>query len=214
MIKSDVFITDELQEALRKAFKRLQLDQEDEPDWHPGNRDMVHPSMYPLIYGQTRAFNDEVVGVTGAISQWAGKGDIVPKQGESAADRAERAGWPGWTRRHRPLIPSSYWSHVYQWLPSNIGFHADGSVRFKSYINNLHPEKYPEIYSTVEKLIDKALVTWDNCLIETMGRTTCGPGRQKSRFSTPKNAKYVLFTPYPAYKASNYQRRDRCWKHH
>lgn len=211
MIKSDIFISDELQEAWRKAFKRLQQDQGDESDWHPGSRDMVDPSMYPLVYGQTKVFRDEVVGVTGAISQWAGKGDRVPKQRESAADRYERDGWPDWTRRLRPRIPRSYWSDTYQCLPSNIGFRADGSVIFKSYINNLHPEKYPEIYSTVEKLVDKALVTWDNCLIETEGSATCGPGRRKSRFSTPKNAQYVLFPPCPTYTASDYQRLDRWW---
>lgn len=189
VIKSDVFISDELQEALRKAFKRLQQDRRDEPDWHLGSRDMVHPSMYPLVYGQTRVFKDEVVGVTGAISQWAGKGDTVPKQEAPAADRSESPDfWPGWTRRHRPPIPRSYWSDVYQWLPSNIGFRADGSVIIKSYINNLHPEKYPEIYSIVEKMVDKALVTWHNCLIETRSTVTYGPGRRKSRFSTPKNA--------------------------
>lgn len=188
MIKSDVFIGDELQEALGKAFERLQRDQREQPDCQAGSRDVVDPSMYPLIYGQTRALRDEVVGVTGAISQWAGKGDIVPKKSESAADRYEKAGWPGWTRRLRPPIPRSYWSDVYQWLPSNIDFRPDGSVRFNSYINNLHPEKYPDIYSTLEKLVDKALVTWDNCLIETRGISACGPGRRRSRFSTPKNA--------------------------
>lgn len=211
MIKSDVLISDELQDALRKAFKRLQQDQGGEPDWHPGSREMVqnvvHPSMYPLIYGQSRALRDEVVGVTGAISQWAGKGDTVPKARQTRTlSPIERA------RRNRWLIPSEYWSDAYQWLPSNVGFGADGSVRFESYINNLHPEKYPEVYSTVEKLIDKALVAWDSCLVETKSRFTCGPGRRNSRFSTPENAQYVLLPPGPSHKASGYQRRDRCLK--
>lgn len=105
----------------------------------------------------------------------------------------------------RPEIPESYWSDTYQWLPSNIGFRADGSARLKSYINNLHPNKYPEIYSTVEKLVDKALVAWDNCLVETKSARTCGPGRRQSRFSSPRNAQYVLCPPCLVYKPQCYQ---------
>ncbi|KAJ0121097.1 hypothetical protein J7T55_008258 [Diaporthe amygdali] len=185
VIKSDVFISDELQEALRQAFKTLQEDQADEPDWHPGSRDMVqdlvHPSMYPLIYGRSRALNDEVVGVTEAISHWAGKGEIVPKDTTPVPERARRT-------YNESEIPDSYWSSAYQWLPSNVGFREDGSVKFMSYINNLHPEKYPEIYNTVERLIDRALPAWDHCLLETRSFRTCGPGRRGSRFSIPENA--------------------------
>ena len=57
-----------------------------------------------------------------------------------------------------------YWSRNYQWLPANLAFQDDGTVRFTSYINNLHPNKHPEIYRLVEKLIDKAIPAWDAVL--------------------------------------------------
>ncbi|KAM0239600.1 hypothetical protein ACHAP5_008171 [Fusarium lateritium] len=59
-----------------------------------------------------------------------------------------------------------YWSCKYQWLPANVCFRKDGSARFTSYVNNLHPAKYPDIYRTLEHIIDKAIPAWDQCLRE------------------------------------------------
>lgn len=56
---------------------------------------------------------------------------------------------------------------AYQWLPANLAFQEDGTVRFTSYINNLHPRKHPEIYALVEKLVDKAIPAWDRVLSGT-----------------------------------------------
>ncbi|KAL1872039.1 hypothetical protein Daus18300_004408 [Diaporthe australafricana] len=185
IIKSDVLVDSELQEALKQAFKTLKDDQADQPDWHPRSNDMVqdlvHPSMYPLIYGQSRVLDDEVVGLAGAISQWAGKGEIIPKESTPAPKEHGLFG-------PRSEFPDFYWSTTYQWLPANVAFRADGGVKFTSYINNLHPNKYPEIYSTVEDLIKKALPAWEHCLIETKAHRKCGPGRIGSRFPVPHNA--------------------------
>lgn len=53
--KSDTVVTPELQNELRAAFDQLQADQGSDVDWHPHSdekvQDLVHPSMYPLIYG-------------------------------------------------------------------------------------------------------------------------------------------------------------------
>ena len=88
-------------------------------------------------------------------------------------------------------VPRHYWSTNYQWLPANLAFQEDGTVKFTSYINNLHPNKYPQIYRTVEKLIDKAIPTWDQCLSEYTNSDDSDKataGRHNSRFSLPKNA--------------------------
>jgi hypothetical protein len=37
-------------------------------------QDLVRPSMYLLVYGQSRVFKEEVVGVEDAITKWAEKG--------------------------------------------------------------------------------------------------------------------------------------------
>ncbi|KLO91927.1 Uncharacterized protein LW93_14823 [Fusarium fujikuroi] len=86
-------------------------------------------------------------------------------------------------------ISSEYWSDKYQWLPANIGFRKDGSAEFTSYVNNLHPTKFPDIYKNIERLVDKAIPAWDHCLRE-VSRFTDGTfaGRNKSRFEWIKEA--------------------------
>lgn len=165
-----------LQAELQKAFNKLKLDQRSNPSWHPKSNeqvlDLVHPSMYPLVYGQTRVLQDEVVGTSDAIDKWAGKGEPSAKD-TSDSSRNEPGSPP----------PASYWSETYQWLPANVKFMEDGTVKFTSYINNLHPQKYPQIYRTIEKLIEAALPTWDQCLsLRLKGGRKSGAGRTEPRF--------------------------------
>lgn len=108
--------------------------------------------MYPLVYGVTKVVQDEVVGVDDAITKWSGKGEII-----TAEVKEEVA--PQSSNSHGKA--QNAWSCRFQWLPSNLDFNDDGSVKFKSYINGLHPEKYPQIYRTLEKLVDKAIPAWD-----------------------------------------------------
>ncbi len=164
--------------ALRKGFDRLKKDQAGSPDWHPGTDEkvlnLVHPSMYPLVFKSTRVFQDEVVGVADAVDKWAGKGTIIPNQTKSES---------------RSDVPLEYWSDDYQWLPSNMALQDDGSVKFTSYINNLHPTKYPEIYVAIEKLVEKALPMWDQCLGSVLDRVQGErTGRYTSRLSLPLDA--------------------------
>jgi hypothetical protein len=177
--KSDTLVTGQLHEALRSAFDELKADQQASPDWHPNSGDMVqdlvHPSMYPLVYGRTRAFKEECVGVKNAISHWAGKGTIIPQEnGEYDEDG----------RTYSEVSPH-YWSIIYQWLPANVIFQDNGSIKFTSYINNLHPGKYPHIYQTIERLVEIALPMWDQCLAMARTDHRPGAGRKEPRFDAP-----------------------------
>ncbi|EHK50299.1 conserved hypothetical protein [Trichoderma atroviride IMI 206040] len=174
--KSDVLVSVSLQAELQKAFNKLKLDQSSRPNWHPKPNDqlldLVHPSMYPLVYGRTRVLQDEVVGTTDAINKWAGKGEAIAKDTRNPS-----------LEEHRYLPPVPYWSNTYQWLPANVKFMEDGTVKFTSYINNLHPQKYPQIYRTIEKLVEAALPAWDQCLLLPLkGGTKSGAGRTEPRF--------------------------------
>jgi hypothetical protein len=188
VVKSDKLVSPELLDELSKGFDKLKANQGPSPDWHPNSTDMVqdliHPSMYPLVYGRSRVLNEEVVGVDDAISKWAGKGEVI-------AEADNQPGHPDYYTYGvgGGAVPPNFWSDTYQWLPSNVAFQNDGSVKFTSYINNLHPQKYPDIYRTIEKLVERALPAWDQCLALAVnyGEKT-GAGRMKSRFSKPEDA--------------------------
>ena len=147
-------------------------------------QDLVHPSMYPLVYGRSRGFQEECVGVANAIEQWSGKGDVIPQEDEQRRpeDRFRYGVGSG-------EVPPEYWSPTYQWLPANIAFQDDGSVRFTSYINNLHPTCYPDIYRTIEKLVETSLPVWDQCLALATGYNEKeGAGRTETRIPPPDDA--------------------------
>ncbi|KAL0936091.1 uncharacterized protein CTRU02_208306 [Colletotrichum truncatum] len=188
VVKSDSVVDESLQQELRAAFTKLLDAQKDCPDFHPGTdgkvRNLVHPSLYPLVYGKTRVFQEEVVGVEDAIDTWAGKGEPIPEPEKVDA----RAGM------HRTIggsmPPANLWSENYQWLPSVVKIQDDGSVKFTSYINNLHPIKHRAVYQSIERLIEKALPAWDLCIISQaqsrmidMPDTTAG--RTEPRFPLP-----------------------------
>ncbi|KAK0703911.1 hypothetical protein B0T26DRAFT_657139 [Lasiosphaeria miniovina] len=157
IIKSDTVVSADVHSALRAAFGKLRAAQAADPDWHPWTNevvlDLVHPSLYPFVYGQTKFIPDEAVGVVDAVDKWANKGEPVSK---TPPVDSSLAGWRG--------IPDSFWSDTYQWLPANLAFNPDGTVRFTSYINNLHPKRHAEIYRVIEKLVDIAVPAWECAL--------------------------------------------------
>lgn len=186
VVKSDSLVSESLHKSLLGAFATIRADQIDCPDWHPNSgdkvQDLVHPSMFPLVYGRTRVFSDEVVGVEDAIAKWSGRGDVILGESEWVKPAAKRHSYGVWDVG----VPPDFWSVRYQWLPSNVAFQDDGSVRFTSYINNLHPSKNRDVYRTIEKLIQTSLPMWDQCLKISSGyRSVSGPGRSKGRVKLP-----------------------------
>ncbi|KAH8898840.1 hypothetical protein GQ53DRAFT_791060 [Thozetella sp. PMI_491] len=169
IVKSDTAVPPPLHEALRAAFERLAADQGQDIDWHPNSndmvRDLVHPSMYPLVFGQSQFLPDESVGVLDAVKTWAGLGEAIPAQGPGDTGDL-RIGFNGNYAIGGSTIPPEYWSSNYQWIPANMAFQEDGTAKFTSYINNLHPNKYPEVYKAIEQLVDIAVPAWGHCLIE------------------------------------------------
>lgn len=198
-IKSDSVVTDELREDLRAAFNKLVAEQGSNPDWHPRAQemvqDLVHPSMHPFVYGKSPFFQDEVVGVEDAVEKWAGKGQVIEKP--LTKPREEMSDFHDYNGQEY-----AFWSEKYQWLPANLAFQDDGTVRFTSYINNLHPKRHPEIYRTIERLIDTAIPAWERVL---SGKATIGePYIERRSSSYRKCGKKVVpvqqrFGPAPVF---------------
>lgn len=183
VIKADTLVPEALSDSLREAFNRLMEDDEPNPLSRPGTsdivRDLVDPTLFPLIYGRSRVLQEEEVGVADAIYRWAGKGTVIPKPPHVDYSR-DRFMSDSYT------IRACYWSEAYQWLPANVKFQADGGVKFTSYINNLHPTKYRDVYDALEKLVGVAFPAWDYC-VSPYDCERLGPGRCEARFPMPKD---------------------------
>jgi hypothetical protein len=81
VVKSDTAVPTDLKEALQEALKDLEDVPQSSKDYHPGSDgkvlDLVHPSLFPLIYGRTRVVSDSLIGLDECIES-CGKGDVVP----------------------------------------------------------------------------------------------------------------------------------------
>ena len=59
IVKSDTAVTSILAESLRSNVRVLEDVPEQLKDWHPGSDqkvlDLLHPTLFPLIYGKSRA---------------------------------------------------------------------------------------------------------------------------------------------------------------
>ena len=83
VVKSDTSIQYALKEELKAAVKPLEEVPDDQKDWHPGSGnqvlDLVHPSLYPLMYGQTRILLGAKVDLK-KCAEFSNAGVIIPKQ--------------------------------------------------------------------------------------------------------------------------------------
>lgn len=144
VLKSDKVIPPELKDQLRAAVAVLEDVPDHEKDWHPRSDgkvlDLVHPSLWPLVYGRTRILPNDRLTLDNCLDA-CGIGEIIPKPSDK--DRQSR------------------WSNCFQWLPCDVDLDDAGRARIVSYINNLHPTGHRDLYSVIEKVIDKTLPLWD-----------------------------------------------------
>ena len=147
VFKSDNIIPEDLRLALIAAVAPLENVPEDQKDWHPRSDgkvlDLVHPSIYPLIYGQTKILPAEV---TTTLEDWRQRfaiGDTL-KAEQDVSGRYE-------------------WSTKFQWLPCDVDVSGNGS-KIVSYINNLQPQKHDDLYPIIEQVIGKTIPLWNQTL--------------------------------------------------
>ena len=79
-----------------------------------------------------------------------GKGEVIRAPDHSEVDRSY----------------NEVGSRDFQWLPCDVTF-AGETVKISSYINNLHPNLFAELYSVIEEFIAKAVPLWDLALSST-----------------------------------------------
>ncbi|KAF7977244.1 hypothetical protein HWV62_4355 [Athelia sp. TMB] len=202
VVKSDHIVSNDLRLALKSAAAPLEQVGPTHQDWHPGSDDMVldlvHPSLFPVVYGTTRILKNSIVGLEQGV-ELCGKGDILPVL-------------------HIPVIPQPrdypFWpdqfSSRFQWLPCQVEFTGDdGEVKITSYINNLHPKENKPLYGVIEKIIAKAIVLWNH----TLDPLKDGHGNAPIRipFEGPEYANDIPLADRPAQEPgeSDYRYEER-----
>ncbi|KAI9795316.1 MAG: hypothetical protein M1833_007228 [Piccolia ochrophora] len=153
--KSDRAIPQELEEALVQACLSLENVPENAKDWHPHSDqkvlDLVHPSLYPLIYGRSRILRGPL-DLKDCISR-AGEGEVIAVPSEQDGKHPS----PGTRSRKDGL-----YSRKFQWLPCEVAFLEGGNdMRIVSYINNLQPTHSQSLYSVLEKIIARVIPLWN-----------------------------------------------------
>ncbi|KAF7328886.1 hypothetical protein MVEN_02518300 [Mycena venus] len=113
---------------------------DDKKDWHPGSNkqvlDLVHPSLYCVVYGRTHAY--------------------LPGKPRVAANLVPVF----------PPEPVSEWtSKIFSWMPSDFTVDNDGSVKLSSpYINNLHPILHRPLYRVIEDVLTAFIPMFERVL--------------------------------------------------
>lgn len=140
---SDSNVDLETKAALRSGIALLEAVPENQKDWHPGSDgkvlDIVHPSLFPLMYGTSRYLKEGRVTLESCLEHIA-VGETILSPG--------------------PLAPYSEYSVKHQWLPSEVSIGPNGQAQITSYINNLRPEGNQALYGAIEKVITEAIPLW------------------------------------------------------
>lgn len=80
VVKSDSIVPPELQKALVAAVRPLEDVPDNQKDWHPGSDqvlDLVHPSLFPLVYGLSRVLPKGEVPLD-ECAKYIGQGETIP----------------------------------------------------------------------------------------------------------------------------------------
>ncbi|KIO30483.1 hypothetical protein M407DRAFT_20541 [Tulasnella calospora MUT 4182] len=147
--ESDTLIPPELRDRLKEAVKALENVPGAQKDWRPRSDgqvlDLVHPSLYPIVYGRTLRYPEGVKPEERKIEDF---------QPIAALDSK--------------ITPGEDWSfsRKFAWLPTDFKITEDGSsAKAVSYINNLHPSN-TELYSIIEALVARFSFLFDRVLTD------------------------------------------------
>jgi len=82
VVKSDTAVSSELKQLLQEAVNKFEVGiPEKLKDWHPGSDDkvwdLVHPSLFPLIYGRSRVLENGETTTLHDCIQRCGQGRIT-----------------------------------------------------------------------------------------------------------------------------------------
>lgn len=175
VVKSDHAVPPSLKQALKAAVVPLEQVPASEKDWHPDSDgkvlDLVHPSLFPLVYGWSRILPDDVVNLGDCIKR-CGQGITIP-----IPPPGDAVLYPTSMMQDDSVKP---FSRQFQWLPCDVDISGGvGNVKITSYINNLHPKRHRDLYAILEKIISHTIPLWNLTLtpLKKLGDFVHNPAR-------------------------------------
>ncbi|RYO87169.1 hypothetical protein DL766_009449 [Monosporascus sp. MC13-8B] len=165
VVKSDCAVPSELRDALRAAAFRLEDVPDHRKDWHPGSDhkvlDLLHPSLFPLVYGRTRVLPTGRVPLA-TCSEHSGEGELTEpvEISEDTTTIMERIAL---SSGDNDRDCRADWDE-FQWLPSDVHFKDGGGVEIASYVNNLHPAHHEDLYRVLEQMVDRSIPLWNEAI--------------------------------------------------
>ncbi|KAG8741164.1 hypothetical protein FRC11_014943, partial [Ceratobasidium sp. 423] len=200
--QSDTLVPSSLKERLISGAAKLEDVPESEKDWHPRSNgqvlDLVHPSLYPIVYGRTLSYpEDSNDRSQTALQVWL----KPPTSGKPQSAYSWRT------------QEEYYVSKRFQWLPTDFDVSEDGkSVKSVSYVNNLHPLKHAELYKTIEELIVAYIPLFERVLTDSIPENKAIPERTHNDYSYNEDG----YRPAPDYDDNGdeeeYHRLYREWE--
>ena len=127
VVKSDTAIPSSLRHALKAAAAPLEDVPHTRRDWHPGSNDtvldLVHPSLFPVVYGRTKILPNSLVDLDDCLEK-CGEGVIldVPSSREAGLVTVHEVHWGeflDWEAMGDP------YSREFQWLPCEVEFESE-----------------------------------------------------------------------------------------
>ncbi|KAK2809590.1 hypothetical protein FQN50_003644 [Emmonsiellopsis sp. PD_5] len=179
VVKSDTAIPESLKNELKAAIASLENVPEEQKDYHPHSNDqvlnLVHPSLFPVVYGRTHIVTDGILGIQDGLAK-AGTGELLPVPPKTTTKL--QGIWGGRLFDTSSLLLEYPYSQKFQWLPCDVEFtssspvddqansntnqsHAPNECKITSYINNLHPTSHATLYGIIERVISLALPLWN-----------------------------------------------------
>ncbi|KAG8790348.1 hypothetical protein FRC12_012089 [Ceratobasidium sp. 428] len=171
--QSDKLIPSSLKQRLMDGVAKLESVPDSEKDWHPRSNhqvlDLVHPSLYPIVYERTLAYHGNTSDPQHRYLQAIPMPPVVEahdKYGFFAEDG------------------NYHVSYQFQWLPTDFEVSQDGkSAKSVSYINNLDPGVHLDLHHTLEDVVAKFVPLFEHVLTDSIPENKAVPQRVPNRYS-------------------------------
>lgn len=158
--QGDGLVSETTKTKLKEAVERL-LENEGEPDWHPGSNnqvlDLVHPSLFPVVYEKTRVLKSDQPDLKFELGTTEG---LFP-----SLDNCIKTPVYDYTKDMNKNDVDDYAiSKKYQWIPTPFHVDHNGKVSVQSYINNLHPIWHRDLYPILGQVFEDCVPALEHTL--------------------------------------------------